>query len=29
MFSGPVDQRRVMWLPITDATPVGAVHPVV
>lgn len=27
-FAGPVDRRRIMWLPITDAAPVGAVHPV-
>ena len=28
VFSGPVDQRRVMWLAISEAEPVGAVHPV-
>jgi len=27
MLSGPVDQRRVMWLPFTEAAPVGAVRP--
>lgn len=27
-FPGPVDRRRIMWLPITDAAPIGAVHPV-
>lgn len=27
-FSGPVDRRRIMWLPITDVAPVGPVHPV-
>lgn len=28
VFGGPVDRRRIMWLPITDVTPVGAVRPV-
>ena len=28
VFSGPVDRRRIMWLPITDVAPVGPVHPV-
>ncbi|MNL47817.1 hypothetical protein D3C87_1706250 [compost metagenome] len=28
VFSGPVDQRRVMWLPISAVEPVGAVRPV-
>ncbi|MNN84043.1 hypothetical protein D3C81_2011600 [compost metagenome] len=28
VFSGPVDQRRVMWLPISEVEPVGAVRPV-
>lgn len=28
VFGGPVDRRRIMWLPITDAAPVGMVHPV-
>ena len=28
VFHGPVDRRRIMWLPITDAAPIGAVHPV-
>ena len=28
VFSGPVDRRRIMWLPITDVAPVGRVHPV-
>ncbi|WP_296173854.1 N-acetyltransferase [uncultured Brevundimonas sp.] len=28
VLSGPVDRRRVMWLPITQVEPVGAVHPV-
>lgn len=28
VLSGPVDRRRVMWLPITDVVPVGAVRPV-
>ncbi|MFK0298895.1 GNAT family N-acetyltransferase [Brevundimonas sp. NPDC090276] len=28
VFAGPVDRRRIMWLPITDTVPVGAVHPV-
>ena len=28
VFAGPVDRRRVMWLPITHVAPVGAVHPV-
>lgn len=28
VFSGPVDQRRVMWLPISQVEPVGAVRPV-
>jgi len=27
VLPGPVDQRRVMWLPITEAAPVGAVRP--
>jgi len=27
-LSGPVDSRRVMWLPITEIPPVGAVRPV-
>lgn len=27
MLSGPVDQRRVMWLPFTEAAPAGAVQP--
>lgn len=27
VFSGPVDHRRVMWLPITEVEPVGAVRP--
>ncbi|WP_313005392.1 N-acetyltransferase [Brevundimonas sp.] len=27
-LAGPVDRRRVMWLPITDVAPVGAVRPV-
>ena len=27
-LSGPVDRRRVMWLPITEVAPVGAVRPV-
>src|SRR5690606_8440939 len=27
VLPGPVDQRRVMWLPFTDAAPVGAVRP--
>ena len=25
VFAGPVDHRRVMWRPITDAAPIGAV----
>ena len=28
VFAGPVDQRRVMWLPISAVEPVGAVQPV-
>ena len=28
VLSGPVDRRRVMWLPITEVAPVGAVRPV-
>jgi predicted N-acetyltransferase YhbS len=28
VFSGPVDQRRVMWLPISEVDPVGAVRAV-
>ena len=28
VLSGPVDQRRVMWLPISAVEPVGAVRPV-
>ncbi|MGH7026388.1 GNAT family N-acetyltransferase [Brevundimonas sp.] len=28
VFAGPVDPRRVMWLPISAAEPVGAVRPV-
>ena len=28
VFSGPVDRRRIMWLPITDVAPAGPVHPV-
>lgn len=28
VFAGPVDHRRVMWRPITDAAPLGAVRPV-
>ena len=28
VFAGPVDQRRVMWLPISAVEPVGAVRPV-
>jgi predicted N-acetyltransferase YhbS len=28
VLSGPVDRRRVMWLPITQVEPVGVVHPV-
>ena len=28
VFAGPVDQRRVMWLPISTVEPVGAVRPV-
>ncbi|MGU3455343.1 GNAT family N-acetyltransferase [Brevundimonas sp. M1A4_2e] len=27
VLPGPVDQRRVMWLPFTAAAPVGAVRP--
>jgi predicted N-acetyltransferase YhbS len=27
VLPGPVDQRRVMWLALTDAAPVGAVQP--
>ena len=27
VLPGPVDQRRVMWLPFPDAAPVGAVRP--
>lgn len=27
MLSGPVDQRRVMWLPLTEAAPIGVVRP--
>lgn len=27
-FSGPVDARRIMWLPFTDVSPDGAVVPV-
>lgn len=27
LLPGPVDQRRVMWLPITQAAPVGMVRP--
>lgn len=27
VLSGPVDRRRVMWLPITDVSAVGAVRP--
>jgi predicted N-acetyltransferase YhbS len=29
VLPGPVDQRRVMWLPLTEAAPIGAVRPVV
>ena len=29
VLPGPVDQRRVMWLPITEAPPVGAVRPAI
>ena len=28
VFGGPVDRRRIMWLPITEVAPVGAVRPV-
>lgn len=28
VLDGPVDRRRVMWLPITDVAPVGPVVPV-
>lgn len=28
VFAGPVDQRRVMWLPIREVEPVGAVRPI-
>ena len=28
VFAGPVDHRRVMWLPISAVEPVGAVRPV-
>lgn len=28
VFSGPVDPRRVMWLPLTDVSPDGPVQPV-
>lgn len=28
VLAGPVDRRRVMWLPITDVAPVGSVAPV-
>ena len=28
VLSGPVDRRRVMWLPITEVAPVGPVRPV-
>ena len=28
VLTGPVDRRRVMWLPITDVAPVGTVLPV-
>jgi predicted N-acetyltransferase YhbS len=28
VLTGPVDRRRVMWLPITDVPPVGTVLPV-
>ena len=28
VLSGPVDQRRVMWLPISAVEPVGVVRPV-
>lgn len=28
VFAGPVDQRRVMWLPISAVEPVGAVRPI-
>ena len=28
VFAGPVDQRRVMWLPISEVEPAGAVRPV-
>ena len=28
VLSGPVDRRRVMWLPITEIPPAGAVRPV-
>ena len=28
VLSGPVDRRRVMWLPITEIAPAGAVRPV-
>ena len=28
VFGGPVDRRRIMWLPITEVAPVGVVHPV-
>jgi len=27
-LAGPVDRRRIMWLPITDVAPVGPVVPV-
>ena len=28
VLAGPVDRRRVMWLPITEVSPAGAVVPV-
>ncbi len=28
ILAGPVDRRRVMWLPISDVSPAGAVVPV-
>jgi predicted N-acetyltransferase YhbS len=28
VLSGPVDRRRVMWLPITEVAPVGLVRSV-
>lgn len=29
VLPGPVDRRRVMWLPLTETRPVGAVQPAV